>query len=367
MTDITDFEPEWFTDRLRQFQGFKEMLLREHPQTFMLVETPFPYGKTWLLKKMAYHCRDSEPVVPAVYIDFRNPLIDKVDDFQVVQLLSESFEAPAFFQPLFAEVARHGEDDAWLPVGAMQRLVDEILVSFNSEGQLKLLFRYVDANYDLLPGDGGLEKTFEFVAFCLRRNSLDQLLETLVGEREDRADSWRALIADIEKAAAESMPDLPIGGFAKLTAPDQEREHIMQAVTAVFIACLENYLGQLDRLVLLLDSYEDSTHEAQRWLEKSFVPHLTREKIKAGLIMVIAGRQTFYVNDPEVRKLILRDQENQLYPEKYYVGVFSEEHIAEYIEKRKIEADWATPEKLMVFTEGNPDLLGKIFEQKTMS
>ncbi len=367
MTDITDFQPEWFTDRLRQFQGFKEMLLREHSQTFMLVETPYPYGKTWLLKKMALHCRESDPQVPVVYIDFRNPLIDKVDDFQVVQLLGDSFEAPVLFQPLFAEVAKHAEDEAWLPAAALQRLVDEILVSFNSEGQLKLLFRYVDANYDLLPGDGGLEKTFEFVAFCLRRNHLDQLLETLIGEREDKADAWRALIADIENAAAKAAPALPSGGFAKLTAPDQEREHIMQAVTAVFVACLEKYLGQLDRLVLLLDSYEDSTHEAQRWLEKSFVPKLTREAMKAGLILIIAGRETFYVTEPDIKKLILRDRENQLYPEKYYVEVFSEEHIAEYIEKRSIEADWATPEKLMVFTEGNPDLLGKIYEQKTMS
>ena len=342
------------------------MLLREQQQSLMFVETPYPYGKTWLLKKMVFHCRESKPEVPVVYIDFRNRLIESVDDFQIVQLLGESFEAPEYFQPLFAEIARRADDDEWLPAAPMQSLADEILDSFNSKALLVPLFRYVNATYDFLPGDGAAEKTFQFLAFCLRRNSLDQLQETLIGEREEKRDTWQGLIEDIRQALENTATELPAAGFATLKASGAERDHIMRAVTAVFIDCLTNYLGQVERLVLLLDSYEDSTFEARRWLVDRFLPHLPQETIKTGLILVIAGRQTFYVEDPAVRKLILPDEENKPYPDKHYVGLFSREHIEEYIEKRKVEADWANLDSLMIVTDGNPDLLAKIYEQKLM-
>lgn len=365
MTEVADFTPEWFTDRLRQFENFQQMHQRVHPQTLMLVETPYPYGKTWLLKKMVHHCMEADPPLPVVYIDFRNKLIESVDDFQVMQLLARSIEEPALFQPFFTAVARNAGDDLWLPAAPMQSLIDEILAAFNSEGQLKLLFRFAEVNYDLLPGDGAAEKTFEFLADCLRREKLNQLLEVLIEERGDRGDSWRGLIADIEQAA-ESAPALPASGFATLKAVGEEREHIMQAITAVFIDCLKSYLGQIERLVILLDSYEDSTFEARRWIVDKFLPHLPQETIKTGLILVVAGRQTFYVEDPNVRGLILPDKENKPYPDKHYVGLFGPEHIEEYIKKRNVTADWATLDKLLLVTDGNPDLLAKIYEQKLM-
>jgi hypothetical protein len=356
------FNPDWFTDRLNQLQCFEEMLARERPETLMMIVAEDNKGKTWLLRRMEQHCAEASPSVQSVYIEFADPRINAVDALGFILLLRDKLDAPEHFEQLDAVIGRHVGDPGKELIRPMQLLADEINESFLNEDELRIFARFLGANYDDLPGNIKREKAFQLVNYCREEDSLTELLENLIRERDHKSDDWKRLVNGIIQAAEGDAPGGPIAPGAKLSATGAERERILHAITKVFIACLSDYLSSVSRLVLLIDSYQDGSYDAKGWLEDSFQLYLTDEAMKAGLVLIVAGRQTMDVADPAVKELAVKEEKELLVEGEKYKEIslthglrpFNSKFIAEYSRKRQINAEWAAPEKLEVDVGGEP-------------
>jgi hypothetical protein len=92
-----------------------------------------------------------------------------------------------------------------------------------------------------------------------------------------------------------------------------------------FFSCLMALVAAQNqkRAVLLFDSFEDVTPDAERWLRTEFLRRVGNTNLK-GLVVIIAGRSVPDIPD-SVQPMVGRSE----------LKVFSEAHVREYIEVKK--------------------------------
>ena len=78
----------------------------------------------------------------------------------------------------------------------------------------------------------------------------------------------------------------------------------------------------------------------------------------------VAGRNTPYVREHEVINLIVRDEEHPQNPFKHGLLPFPSDVIAEYSRIRQVDEPWATPASLEMFSDGNPYVIGSLYNNK---
>lgn len=96
-------------------------------------------------------------------------------------------------------------------------------------------------------------------------------------------------------------------------------------ITDSFFACLAAFLADhpRQRVVLLFDSFEDVTTEADRWFRTEYVRRLMSPELK-GIVTIVAGRTAPDIPD-SVQGIVGRSE----------LKVFTEAHVREYIEVKK--------------------------------
>lgn len=281
---------DWFVNRLKQMDGFAKMLARQTPKQIMVIEAPAELGKSWTLQRLQVDCRGQGVLVALV--DFRD---------------------------------RQPWDYLLLTRQLRDQLGNE---HFNLLTTLINQSTTIHINLTTSEGSGG---------------PVNLNLATEGGQ----ISSSPVTIGDI--AGGTIVKD---NQFVVHADSETARRAIELRITDAFVDALK-VLSQTHPVVLLFDSYEDATAEADRWLRFSFLTKI-RDALLPNVIVIIAGRTAPSI-DPSWQPFVARTG----------LAPLEEIFVREYIvEKRKLTGlDLAT---IIRTCGGHPGLLAKMADIATM-
>ncbi len=281
---------EWFVNRVKQHEGFLKMLARQTQKQIMVIESPAETGKTWLVQRELHEGRTRN--LPVAHVDFRDR--QPWDYLLLVRQFRDQLDAQHF--------------------NTLTQVINQSTT----------------LNIRVLAGESGT----------------GAVNINLASESSTISDSTIS-VGDV--AGGSVIKD---NFFYVQADSDTARRAIELRISDAFIAALQE-LAKIQPVVILLDSYEAITVEADRWLRFSFL-NKVRDKLLPNIIIIIAGRKT-----PEI------DQTWQ--PVVFRPGMepFEEAFVTEYIvERRKLSGlDLAT---IYRTSGGNPGLLAKMADIATV-
>lgn len=281
---------DWFVNGIKQIDGFSKMLARQTAKQIMVIEAPSELGKTWTLQRVLQECRGQE--VRVALVDFR-------------------------------------ERQPWDYLLLVREIRDQLGAQhFNTLTEVINQATTISVNLTSSVATGGP------VNLNLATDG-SQITESTV-----------------------SVGDVAGGSIVKdnqfIVHADSEtaRRAIELRITDAFIESLKT-LSLKKPLVLLIDSYEDVTTEADRWLRFAFLTKI-RDVLLPNVIVLMAGRKS-----PEI------DQTWQPIVARTGLSPFEEAFVKEYIvEKRKLkDLDLAT---IFRVSGGHPGLLAKMADIATV-
>ena len=334
-----------FVDQEKKFRGFQKLLRPETRQAVMLIEAPEDMGKTWLLNKMAYHCREPEVDLPVALVDFDHPreIHEIQDHLGLVRLIRDKVERPLYFTHLNHVINSLTYSEGGGPPSGLDILKRNIESSFSLD-ELRDLCLELGVEYENLPGQTRSAKSIELVTYFQRRCQLAELIDFCTQARQ-HIDWWHGLesFRDVGDPPASDDPvDVDVDAEDR-SAPlreetDRERRHAQRQIDDAFFECLTTLMAETP-VVFLFDSFEKAPPEAERWLRTQLLGRLHDGECEDAVI-IVAGRKTPDLTELEMGHLLV---ETSLDP-------FSEEYIREYFEERRQISglDWPT----VVLTSG---------------
>lgn len=281
---------DWFVNRLKQIDGFSKMVARQTAKQIMVIEAPAELGKTWTLQRLLLDCRAQ--TVNAALIDFR-------------------------------------ERQAWDYLLLVRQFRDQLgAAHFNALTDVINQATTLNVNFTTSTTAGGPVNL------------------NLATEGSQISDSTLQ-IGDV--AGGNIVKD---NHFVVHADSATARRSIELRITDAFIDSLKT-LSQAQPVVLMIDSYEDATAEADRWLRFAFLTRI-RDALLPNVIVLLAGRKA-----PEI------DQTWQPVVARTGLTPFEESFVKEYIiEKRKLSGlDLATVFRV---SGGHPGLLAKMADIATV-
>lgn len=281
---------DWFVNRLKQIDGFSKMLARQTPKQIMVIEVPAELGKSWTLQRLHYDCHCQNVVVALV--DFRDR------------------------QP-------------WDYLLLTRQLRDQL----GSE-HFNLLTTLINQSTAI---------NINLTTSTPAAGSVNLNLATEGGQ----ISSSPVTIGDV--AGGSIVKD---NQFVVHADSETARRAIELRITDAFVDALRT-LSQEHPVVLLFDSYEDVTDEADRWLRFSFLTKI-RDALLPNVLVIIAGRKSPAI-DPSWQPFVARTG----------LAPLEESFVKEYIlDKRKLSGlDVAT---IFRTSGGNPGLLAKMADIATV-
>jgi hypothetical protein len=134
---------------------------------------------------------------------------------------------------------------------------------------------------------------------------------------------------------------------------DMARRTAEIRINDTFFQCLGQLVATQGRAVLLFDSYEDITTEADAWLCDYVLGHL-RNNQPANTLLIVAGRKTPDL-PADYKDLVARTG----------LDLFGPDHVKEYIEDRR-KITGLDLQTLFKTSGGQPGLLAKMADVATM-
>ncbi len=288
---------EWFVDRLKQLQGFQKMTRGETDKCIMAIRAPAEMGKSWLIQRMRQECGAAD--LPTLYIDFRDRC--PYDCLTIVRTARDQMGAAAF--------------------NALTQTINELTgvnIQLSTAGASAGAPRFA----------GGAQVN-------------------LGGQQANLAGA-QVSVGDV--AGGSIIKD---NYFYVQADSGTARRAVEIRITDVFFACFAALATPDKKCVFLLDSYENVTEEADRWLRDNLLARL-RDKQLANVIAIIAGRTTPDFGDEWKARLASTG-----------LDPFTQDDVTDYLtNKRKVTSlDVATVFKTC---GGRPGLLSQMVELATM-
>lgn len=334
MTEYTRFQEDLFVDRESKLFGFNKLLRPETPQAIMLIEAEQKMGKSWLVAKMHQLYRVAHQDMPAVYLDFRNPL-DRSrisDHLTFLHLLQERIDCEEFFEPLTQLMqqltATPSSTKTSKPLTA---LVDDMQLRYTMARLEELAFR-LNVEWENLEGTTKFNRTFALVRELYQRNELDALFAQLHRDRP-KVDWDRHAVALEETTAttfaAEFPTDRTNGSRVPFVPPsDEELRRAESQLNEAFFASLVELMAAKGQLVFLFDAFESAPTVAQHFIVNQLVPRVLDEQLQR-LVIIITGRKTPDLSPFNIGYLLV----------KTGLEPFTEEHIRDFMQVRSIQED----------------------------
>ena len=223
---------EWFVNRLKQLQGFQKMMRGETDKCIMAIRAPAEMGKSWLIQRMRQECGAAN--LPTLYIDFRDRR--PYDCLTIVRTARDQMGATAF--------------------NALTQTINEMTgvnIQLSTSGPAVT---------------GGAQIN-------------------VVGQQAS-VSGTQVSVGNVDVAGGNIIKD---NHFYVQADSGTARRAIEIRITDAFFACLTASATPEKKVCFLLDSYENVTEEADRWLRDNLLARL-RDKQLANVIAIIAGRTT---------------------------------------------------------------------------
>jgi len=335
----------------------------------MLVAGEEKMGKTFLINKMVYHCRQEG--VPLVHIDFRNQsaanflwMARQVRDqlepwtgpepFHPISILINRFTDPALAGVSGGAIAGFVDLDLLLPGSSIELEVRVDLTALQNHLQARFtleemygLARSIHLLPDDIPGSTRSAYAAELVAYCRRRAYLADLVTACESQRP-AADWWSERPEGEEQAAPAVEAGRPVVDQRRDTLP-RERQVLALAQSQIDGATRDapRRASSDQAIALLFDTYDEATDEAMAWIDNNLLDPIGNRFFQK-LAVIVAGRPPL----PEAGNRLPYVGGTTLQP-------FTVDHIREYLlEKRGIKDE--DPAALFRYTKGKPGLLAGI-------
>lgn len=331
MTQNFLFQEQLFVDREKKLRGFDKLLRPETVQAVMLIEAEEKMGKSWLTAKMHQSFVLRYEGMPAVYIDFENPL-DRAkitDHLAFIRMLRDRIGFVDYFAGLNEVINTVTLNQSSNQVSNPLATLAQAIQSSYSRARLEEMARFLNVDWENLEGTTLFTLTFSLVRDLHQRNELDALFERL---REDRSHiNWAPYQEDIVNAQESSSADLNARGGvdrgrALVLSSPQDRAYAEERINEAFFAALAELLEDKDYLVFLFDTIDVAPSEVQRFVETQLIPHLLDERLK-NMVIVITGRSIAGLNEAHLRHLLVRTG----------LDPFTEDHVRDFMTVRQIQ------------------------------
>lgn len=336
----------------------------------MLIEAPTGMGKTFLVKRMRHHTQ-IESQLPIVHIDFRERRAH--DTLWLVRYIRDQLSKivpPYIFDDLTTTINQYTTPAT--PVSSLRTTMKKLLLTLEGQPlevsvdlvairqnlnefgvtEIRTITFDLGLKFDDLIGENLAAKVIDLIDRCERFKLLDQLVLWGAGELPHLV-WWEELVpepAAAQSTAADASPE-DHGGDLQASS-QQARQLAIKQINRAFSSCLRRVLDS-HRLVLLFDSFEDATDEAEAWIHDQLLVPMFDNRFE-NLLVIVSGRQTYDIRD---RKPLVG---------KTGLDPFSLDDVREYLlEKRNIQED--DIEKVFKYSRGLPSVLATMADVASMT
>ena len=369
---VTDYI-EWFVNRTKQYKRYKQMLTADSKMAVMLIEAPTGMGKTFLVKKMRHQAEQQKH--PIVHIDFRTRR--PYDTLWLIrharQQISPSLGNPAeIFSQLNATINQFTSvDSAVLRQTGTNTIIEQsgqpprqVYIDFHTlrtnlaqfdEGEVRTLCFDIGISFDHLRGAALSERLSSLIQNAQRLGVLGDLVVLAADELPsllwwEEIDQTAVPTEEIEMAAGATAIVTDNGAELSAMGEDARKLALAQINRAFRHAVAEAQEEQ--RLVILIDSFEDHTDEAEDWLHENVILPIV-DQLYTDIMVIIAGQNTpdYSEHKPLIGKTGL--------------APFTKEHVREYLVDRRniVEEDI---DKIYTYCRGMPGILATMADMATL-
>jgi hypothetical protein len=263
-----------YVNRDNELALFQRMLRGEVQRRVLLILDRAEQGKTCLLLRLAQECKDSDPPVPVVLLDFdrrHSSITDYTGIGNEVRRALGDARTPALGACL--DVARQPVDTATGRTSHRSALLAVLTDQFKEDELFTICFE-LGFKYDNLHGKGLEGTARELILLCERRGQLDTLWAHLEQRRPSVRGEQVVRTPDTHASGADAPSEVELG------------QALLDDLAAL--------AGTIPCLVILIDTFEQAGRETCAWLERWLLEPLANKLTH--VLVVVAGR-------PECRAL----------------------------------------------------------------